>query len=69
MKKVIGIYSDTAYSGIVIYDVTDEYVENASVVGEKYGRIAKTKIKYAPDGSAYFIKEGRRYYLDEFMRV
>ena len=44
MKKVIGIYSDTAYSGIVIYDVTDEYVENASVVGEKYGRIERGSI-------------------------
>lgn len=65
----VAVHNDTAFSGIAIFDADSEVVVNANFVGDKYSRMASTKIHYTKQGEPYFLKEGRRNYINDFIKV
>jgi hypothetical protein len=71
-KNPVATYADSAFSGIAIYDVIydiDDYIVCEEICGSQ--KIPhKLKIYYTSrNGVPYFKLGGRRYKLDEFMRV
>ena len=72
-RKAIAVKSTSAFSGLAIYDFeygTDDYVIWATESDEKRGKMRRSKIYYTKtSGRAYFKNNGRREYLDDFMRV
>lgn len=59
------------FGGIGILKI-DDYGESI-ISGENYGdgfcRIAKAQIRYNSKGDAYFMRQGRREYLNEYMKT
>lgn len=73
-KKAVAFKADSAFGGIAIYDIEygiDDYVIWRYEHGEsKPNKLRKSKIYYTvSSGRAYFKVNGRREYLDEFMRM
>lgn len=71
-KNIIEVYGIANTSGIAIFDIihdVDDYVVSALFYGDKQLRTTINKIRTDSSGRSYFIKYGRRCYLDEFMRV
>lgn len=70
-KKYIAVYNETAFSGIGIIDI--EYGVDTICVNEYFGgkevKRTRNKIYDDKDGRSYIKKYGRRYYMDEFMKL
>ena len=67
MEKVIASLGLSNTHGLAIWDIND-YDVVASMVSSDYGTKRKYKLYYNTKG-VYFNYHGRRYYLDEFMKV
>lgn len=70
--KPIGVYADSAFSGIVIlaveYGIDDIVITAAEYDGRRTG-IRRHKIYQTPSGRCYIRKYNRRYYLENFLNV
>lgn len=73
---MIGVYALSAFSAMVVHGI--EYgIDDKVIVSYNYdgidgtveGRKTKNTIQYNAKGEAYFIKHGRRHYLNNFMRM
>lgn len=69
-REIIG----TEYIGVGCYVAihefeydTDDYVLFSWVIGEKCGRVTRSKIRYSNNGD-YFITGKQKHYLSDFMR-
>lgn len=66
------VYNDTAFSGIGIIRIErgiDDKVICQKFAGDKRGLITQNAIVYEISGRAYIKKYGKKYYLDEFIKV
>ena len=62
--------SNVAALGILdIVNGIDDYAITMLVCGESKSRPAQNKIRYNAKGDAFIIKGGKRFYLNDFMRV
>ena len=72
-KKPVAVKATSAFGGIVIYDFEygiDDYVIWANEYEGKPGKMRRSKIHYTTRSDrAYFKNNGRREYLDDFMRI
>lgn len=70
--KPAGILTLCNWGGLAIMEIEngfDDYVIVCDNYGDGYKNITKNKIHYTTNGDAYFIRGGRRWRLDKFMRV
>lgn len=70
--KPAGILTLCNWGGLAIMEIEngfDDYVYVCDNYGDGYKNITKNKIHYTTNGDAYFIRGGRRWRLDQFMRV
>lgn len=81
-QQEFGIYADNYkpagvahlnnFGGLAIMEIEygiDDYVCVCENYGDGYKRLTKNKIHYNAKGNPYFVRYGKRYYLDQFMRV
>jgi len=66
---MIAIKPISNFGGIVILDIDGDYVVSAEDYGNGLLRKATAKVRYNAKGDAYFMRQGRREYISEFMRV
>lgn len=70
--KPAGVLTLCNLGGLAImeieYDI-DDYVYVCDNYGDGYKNITKNMIRYNAKGNAYFVRNGKRWYLDQFMRV
>lgn len=70
--KPAGILTLCNWGGLAIMEIEngfDDYVIVCDNYGDGYKNITKNKIHYTTNGDAYFIRGGRRWRLNQFMRV
>ena len=66
----VGLYPINNFGGLAILDIiSDECAVCAWHYGEGYKSIRRHQIFYTYTGRAYIRKAGRRYYLDQIMRM
>ena len=68
--KPIGVYPMSNWGGLEILDIVDG--GDTMIAAWNFGTRQKIKryhIQYTPSGRAYIRKEGRRFYVDQMMRV
>ncbi len=71
-KKFIATFADSAFSGVGILSIengAEDIVIACNEINGKRGRATKSKIRYDAHGTAYFIKNNRRYILSDFLKV
>lgn len=68
-KKFIATFADSAFSGIGILSIDDDFVVACNEFNGKRERATKSKIRYDAHGTAYFVKNKRRYFISDFLRV
>lgn len=69
-SKPIGVYPVSNWGGLEILDILDG--GDTAVAAWNFGTRQKIKryhIKYTNNGRAYIRKEGRRFYVDQILRV
>lgn len=71
-SKPLGVFGESAFSSIVLLEI--EYgIEDKVIAGYEYDgkrtNIRRHKIYTTPAGRFYIRKFGRRYYLDDFLRI
>ena len=66
----------TLYDAVVIYEIDNDYVITAfyhrfskHIIGETTSKLTKNKLYYNYAGDLYFIKNHRRYYINDFTRI
>ena len=69
-KNFVAVMTLTNTAGVGIYELDDEAVFGALVVGDSYSYFLR-KIYFTPeeDSRAYFKRGARRFYLNEFLRA
>lgn len=67
---VIGLYCDTAFSGVQVLDIdnTDDKVLFRWVTSDKYGRPTRSKIRYDEQGEPFFNTRGISIPFSEVIR-
>lgn len=66
----VGVYPLNNFGGLAILDIiNDETAVAAWSYGEEYENIRRHQIFYTYTGRAYIRKAGRRFYLDQILRV
>ena len=66
----VGVYIMNNFGGLAILDIlSDDSVIAAWHYGEGYEGIRRHQVYYTYTGRAYIRKAGRRFYLDQIMRV
>ena len=73
VEEYKGFYPISAFSGYGIVRIEhgiDDYVYVQYYYNgnEKEERVTRNKIYYSTNGRSYIVKNGRRLYLDEFLR-
>lgn len=71
-RKPIASLCLSNVAALVILDIVnsiDDYAITILVCGESKSRPAQNKIRYNAKGDAFIIKGGKRFYLNDFMRV
>lgn len=72
-KKAVGTFATSNFGGIEILDLVDKNNDLAVVACFNFGtgrqQIRRHTIKETASGRMFIRKAGRRYYLDQFMRV
>lgn len=69
--KPVGILTLCNWGGLAIMEIEngfDDYVIVCDNYGDGYENITKNKIHYTTNGDGYFVRGGRRWRLDQFMR-
>lgn len=67
--EFIASKSTCNWGGIVILSCDSDYVESAELYSKGLLRKAKAQIRYNSKGDAYFMRQGIREYLNEYMKV
>ena len=70
--KPVGVLTLCNFGGLAIMEIEhgiDDYVIVCDNYENGYKNITRNKINYNAKGNPYFIRNGRRWYLSEFMRV
>lgn len=70
-KDPIGIYSESAFSAVLVMDVIydiDEYMITTYCVSGKRGKYTKNKIYCSDSGKYYIRKNDKRIYLTDIIR-
>ena len=70
--KPAGVLPMNNFGGLAIMEIEhgiEDYLYVCDNYGDGYKNITKNKIRYNARGNAYFMRYGKRYYLDQFMRV
>ena len=70
--KPVGVLTLCNWGGLSIMEIEhgfDDYVYVCDNYGDGYKNITKNRINYNAKGNPYFIRNGKRYYLSEFMKV
>lgn len=66
----VGVYPMNNFGGLAILDIlSDDSLIAAWHYGEEYEGIRRHRVYYTYTGRAYIRKAGRRFYLDQIMRV
>ncbi len=69
---MLGVYALSAFSAMVIHGI-DYGIEDKAIISYNFdgkeGKKTKNIIHYTAKGRPYVVKYGRRYHLDNFMRV
>ena len=66
----VGVYPLNNFGGLAILDIiSDETAVAAWHYGDGFESIRRHKILYTYTGRAYIRKAGRRFYLDQIMRI
>jgi hypothetical protein len=71
LDDFVAIYTESAFSGIGIYDFEygiEDYAITSYFHNDKIERKRKNKINYDNDGNAYIMKNRQKYCLNEFMK-
>lgn len=71
-KKFIATFAESNFSGVGILAIEngiDDVVIACNEINGKRKRATKSKIRYDAHGTAYFIKNNRRYILSDFLKV
>lgn len=71
-EKPIAVYSESAFSGICIMDIQygiEDYVVHAEMISGEFKNVRRSKLRTTLKGKSFFIRDGRRYHLDEFLRT
>ncbi len=64
-----GIHALSAFYGVAIFDISGDECIAAYHDGNHYTGAHRHVIYYSNSGREYIKKGGRRYYLDDFLRV
>lgn len=70
--KPLAVYPMCNLGGMAIMEIEDgcgTYVYVTDNYGDGYKNLTKNKVYYNRKGEAYFIRYGKRYYLDNFLKV
>lgn len=70
--KPAGVLPLSNFGGIAVMefeDGIDTYAYVTDNYGDGYKNITKNKVYYNAKGNPYFVRNGRRWYLNQFMRV
>lgn len=70
--KPIGVYCLSNFGGLAVMEIENCFHDYAIVCdcyGDGYKNITRNKIYYNNGGSPYFLRNNKRWYLDDFMRV
>ena len=70
--KPAGVLTLCNFGGLAIMEIEygiDDYVIVCDNYGDGYKNLTRNKLRYNTKGNAYFVRNGRRWYLDQFMRV
>lgn len=68
--KPIGTLCLCNHGGLAVMDIEygiEDYVHVTDNYGDGYKNLTKNKIHYNAKGDGYFVRNGRRWYLKEFM--
>jgi hypothetical protein len=71
-KKPIGILCLSNFGGLLVLDLEcgiEDKIITCFDFGSGRKHFGKNKIRYNSNGDAYFVKFGKRYYLNEIMRT
>lgn len=71
-SQPIGYYAVCNFGGLAIFDIIDIDSDTYVIVGDYYDKpenIRRHKLYTTKSARNYFIRQGHRFYLDEFMRV
>jgi hypothetical protein len=72
VKEPIGILCLSNFGGLLVLDLEcgiEDKVITCFDFGSGRKHFGKNKIRYNSNGDAYFVKFGKRYYLNEIMRT
>jgi|GEM_PF-5320814 len=72
MRKSIAVMTVCSFGGICILDIEDgidTYVVHADYYNGKIKNVSKSKVRETVAGRSYFMRKGKRYHIDQFMRV
>lgn len=70
--KPIAVYSESAFSGICIMDIQyaiEDYVVHAEIISGELKNVRRSKLRTTLKGKYFFMRGGRRYHLDDFLRT
>lgn len=70
--KPVGVLTLCNFGGLAVMEIEygiDDYAIVCDNYGDGYKNITRNKIRYNTNGEAYFVRNGHRWYLDQFMRV
>lgn len=70
--KSAGVLPLCNHGGLAVMEFehgVDTYVYIADHYGDDYKNITRNKIYHNAKGNPYFVRYGKRYYLNDFMRV
>lgn len=70
--KPIGTIPFTAFNGLMVYQIVDDKVKfkHYRPSGDRtvYSKMITAKIRYTPEGEAYFVHRGEKIFFDEVLR-
>lgn len=67
--EIIATKPTCNWGGIVILEANDEVVTSAEDYGNGLLRKATARVRYNLEGEPYFMRQGRREYLKDYMKV
>ena len=72
MNKYTAIYAETPHSGVGIIRIeqgAEDYVISEPIGKQSSKEQYRNKLCWTADGRQFFKMQGKRYFLDEFMRT
>lgn len=70
--KPIGVLATSAFGGICVMEIQhgiDDYIIHAEQYNGRYRCVSRSKLQTNANGRSFFIRNGKRYHMDEFLKA